>query len=244
MSNIVLYISSISDNGGKLISVTRSFVKQILEPKNREWFSIALSRLGELAIRQLNLFKGDPQKVRIVSNNICYGPPPEPDDEVEQHITINADGRVWFSAYNFSSGFGEHKKARSKIYTIEKSTAAKVLSAIASYFSTDYMEWFATDIGDWNMEITNTEGAAYKFRGSLCCDIEVDGVDLSDMIRDALGMDDLYVFDGNHKPDRVDPSPLIITALQRLYTPADIHQPTNNHMSTGRIPALYRLDSW
>ena len=150
------------------------------------------------------LFQGEPQKVRIVSNNICYGLPPKPDDEVEQHITINAEGRVWFYAYNFGSGFGEHEKARSKIFKIEKNAATKVLNAIAHYFGNDHMEWFVTDIGDWCMEITNTEGVVYKFRGSLCCDIEVDGVDLSDMVRDALGMDDLYVFDGNHKPDRVD----------------------------------------
>ena len=123
---------------------------------------------------------------------------------MEQHITINAEGRVWFYAYNFGSGFGEHEKARSKIFKIEKNAATKVLNAIAHYFGNDHMEWFVTDIGDWCMEITNTEGVVYKFRGSLCCDIEVDGVDLSDMVRDALGMDDLYVFDGNHKPDRVD----------------------------------------
>lgn len=107
--------------------------EEILEPQNRAWFTIALSRLGELADFQLKRFKGTPQKVRIVSNNICYGPAPEPDDEVEQHITINTDGRVWFSAYNFGSGFDGHEKSRSKIYKIEKDTAARVLNSIAQY---------------------------------------------------------------------------------------------------------------
>ncbi len=41
------------------------------------------------------------------------------------------------------------------------------------------------------MEITNTEGDIYKYRGSLIADFEVDGVDLSDMVREALAMDDL-----------------------------------------------------
>ena len=54
------------------------------------------------------------------------------------------------------------------------------------------------------MEITNTQGIVYKFRGSLCADFDVNGTDLSDLVREALGMDDLYVFDGNNKPDRVD----------------------------------------
>lgn len=32
------------------------------------------------------------QKIRIISNNICYGPGPSPKDEVEQHLTISANG--------------------------------------------------------------------------------------------------------------------------------------------------------
>lgn len=176
----------------------------ILEPKNRAWFTIALSRLADLTDGHVVLFKGEPKKIRIVSNNICYGPMPEPDEEVEQHITINSEGRVWFSAYNFGSGYSEHEKSRSKIYKIDKAAATKVLDSITAYFSGEYIEVFATDIGEWDMEITNTEGKVYKFRGSLCADFEVDGTDLSDMVRETLGMDDLYVFDGNNKPDRVD----------------------------------------
>lgn len=79
-----------------------------------------------------------------------------------------------------------------------------MLNAISHYFGNEYIEVFATDIGEWVMEITNTEGTVYKYCGSLIADFEVDGIDLSEMVRDALGMDDLYVFDGNNKPDRVD----------------------------------------
>lgn len=49
--------------------------------------------------------------------------------------------------------------------------------------------------------ITNTEETVYKFRGSLCGDFDYEGIDLSDLVRDTVGMDDLYVFDGNCKPD-------------------------------------------
>lgn len=177
---------------------------EVLEPKNRTWFILALSRLALLTGDNPFVFQGEPQKIRIVSNNICYGLPPEPEDEVEQHITINAEGRVWFSAYNFGEGFGRYKKARSQTYKIDKAVADKVLNSVASYFSGEYDELFATDIGDWVMEITNVDGKVYKFRGSLCADFEVDGIDLSDLIRDTLGMNDLYVFDGNNKPDRVE----------------------------------------
>lgn len=177
---------------------------EILEPQNRAWFILALSRLTLLTGDNPFIFKGEPKKIRIVSNNICYGPPPEPEDEVDQHITIVADGRVWFSAYNFGEVPGRYQKARSKVYKIEKAAAERVLNSISSYFSSEYDELFATDIGDWVMEITNTQGIVYKFRGSLCADFDVNGTDLSDLVREALGMDDLYVFDGNNKPDRVD----------------------------------------
>jgi len=178
--------------------------EEILEPQNRDWFTMALSRLGELANSHLMRFKGTAQKIRIVSNNICYGPTPGPDEEVEQHITINSEGRVWFSAYIFGSGYSEHEKSRSKIFSIGKEAVSKILDAFTAYFSGEYIEVFATDIGVWELEITNTEGKVYKFRGSLCEDLEVDGIDLSDLVREILGMDDLYVFDGNQKPDRVD----------------------------------------
>lgn len=69
------------------------------------------------------------------------------------------------------------------------------------YFNHEYDEIFATDIGNWEMELTNTEGTVYKFRGSLCADFDYEGIDLSDLVRDTVGMDDLYVFDGNCKPD-------------------------------------------
>ncbi len=64
--------------------------------------------------------------MRIVSNRLCYGPMPEPDDEIEQYITINAEGRVWFSAYNFGAGIGQYQKARTKSFKIEKVIAERV----------------------------------------------------------------------------------------------------------------------
>ena len=210
LEQIIDQVTDISLLGSAIYSQWRYFNhwaysgKEILNPKNRAWFTTALFWLGDLAMRRLKIFKGVPRKVRIVSNCLCYGPRPEPNDEIEQHITINSNGRVWFSAYNYGTEFREYEKARSKIYTIEKNTANGVLNAIARYFSNEYVEIFATDIGEWNIEITNTEGTVYKYFGSLMANLEVDDIDLSDMVRDALGMDDLYVFDGNRKPDRVD----------------------------------------
>ena len=178
--------------------------EEILEPENRAWFILALGRLAVLTGENPFIFRGEPQKIRIVSNRVCCGPEPKAGDEVEQRLTINAKGQVWFSAYNYGEGAGHYQKARSRSFRAEKAIADSVLQKIARYFSNEYDELFDADTGNWVMEITNTEGSAYRFRGSLCAHFEADGIDLSDMVRDALGMDDLYVFDGNRKPDRVD----------------------------------------
>lgn len=178
--------------------------EEILDPKNRAWFILALSRLALLAGSNPFIFKGEPRKIHIVSNNICFGTPPDTEDEIEQRLTINSDGRVWFSGYNFGEDFKCRQKTRSRIFSIDKSVSAKVLSSVARYFSDEYDELIAEDIGDWVMDITNTDGESYRFRGSLCAAFKTDGADLSDLIRDALGMNDLYVFDGNNEPDAVE----------------------------------------
>lgn len=39
------------------------------------------------------------QKIQIISNLIGYGLKPEPEDEVEQRLTISRNGRIWFTAW-------------------------------------------------------------------------------------------------------------------------------------------------
>ena len=175
----------------------------LLERTVRDWFIIAFSRLVVLStddgLRSL-LFQGQAAKIKIVVNSIGEIPCLLPDTEVEQRLTVCADGRVWFSGYNF----GQDRAARRKTSTIGIVAAGRILKAVGSYFSTEYIEIDATDVGRWQLTITNTDGNAYRFNGPLCCDFVVDRVDLSELIRDTLAMPDLLVFDGNCKPDRVD----------------------------------------
>lgn len=171
----------------------------ILENENRSWFILALSRLAILSGENPFVFTGQLQEIHLVSNRICYGLCPEPDEEVEQHITINSEGQVWFSAYVFGHvcNNGRHEKPRTQNFKLAKDCVDKIFSAFTAYFSEGYDEIYATDIGDWDMELMNTEGKIYKFRGSLCSDFKVNGIDLSELLRDSLNMPDLYAFDGN-----------------------------------------------
>lgn len=174
---------------------------EILEPNSRAWFVTALSRLKELSCES-PLLQGRAKKIKIISNGMGYGPLPEPHDEAEQHLTIADDGRVWFSSYNYA-GAEKPKCLRKKQFKLSPEATERIFADFTQYFSADFECIFATDIGTWEMTIKNTDGRDFCFAGSLCCDFEIDGIDLSDLLRDALGMDDLFVFDGNNKPDVV-----------------------------------------
>lgn len=113
------------------------------------------------------------QKIRIISNNICYGPEPSPKDEVEQHSTISANGRVWFTSYNYASGFGKYQIDRKQQFSIEKLIVDEILNLFSQYCESDQLLCYATDIGIWEMEITDTENKKYVFKGSLCGGVSV-----------------------------------------------------------------------
>jgi len=103
--------------------VTHWAEADLLAPQYRKWFIIAFPRLAVLTAENgisPYIFRGSAQKIQITSNNIGYGPCPMPDDEVEQRLTITADGCVWFSGYNFDKGFGKYEKERTRNFSIGK----------------------------------------------------------------------------------------------------------------------------
>ena len=72
----------------------------------------------------------DIQKFKLISNNICYGPEPSSNDEVEQHLTISATGDVWFIGYNYGRGFENYKIGREQKLSIKKAKAEHILFLI------------------------------------------------------------------------------------------------------------------
>lgn len=150
------------------------------------------------------LFEGKLRKIKLYSDAICYGPCPMPDDETEQSLTINSNGGVWITRKSFGDGVIE--KTNFKIDTEE---AKRLLSVFEKRFSQDHQIWFVTDIGSWEMILTNEEGKEFHYSGPLCEEEHSVVEGLSDMVRETVGRDDLFVFDGN--PDK-------ITELKLEYT--------------------------
>ncbi|WKY43286.1 hypothetical protein Q5O14_11535 [Eubacteriaceae bacterium ES2] len=177
--------------------------EEILEYKNRSWFILALNRLLTLTAEKSTSSIGRPKKIRIVSNNICFGPQPQSTDIVEQHLTINYDGRIQFLAFEYGEGWGRYNQVQTKKFKVEKAVAENILQKVASYFSNNFDDMTVTDVGSWEMDITNEEDNTYQYSGSLIGSYELDGVDLSDLIREALEIDDLFVFDGRVRLDMI-----------------------------------------
>lgn len=131
------------------------------------------------------MLESKPMKVTIVSDLLCYGPAPEPGDEIAQRITINSKGQVWFSAKTVGDSFPWKEVPLRKAQTrINADAAANILNSIETYFRANPVRCFATDVGNWEMELTLEDGSIIKESGSMYCYPELN--DISDVIRSAL----------------------------------------------------------
>ena len=70
---------------------------EILEDKNREWFILALEHLAKLSEAKPY---GDIKKIKIISNRVSSKHYIfNLENEIQQSLTIESDGHIWFSAY-------------------------------------------------------------------------------------------------------------------------------------------------
>ena len=136
------------------------------------------------------------RKFTLISNNICYGPCPEPSDEIEQRLTVAASGRVWFTGYVFGEVPGKHPVGRKAYSNIGAASAQKLLDLLDRYFSDEYLIPLATDVGSWTLYLHDGE-AKKVYQGSLCADLTVNNTSLSWYMRSLIPIEGLMVFDGN-----------------------------------------------
>ena len=129
-----------------------------------------------------------------------YVPSDESRERREQHVKIYRDGRVQISRFVYGSGIKRHGyiKAAKNVFQIPTEKAAWLLDLISGYFKDlDQEEWFVTDIGDFQITITMEDGTKIRRNGSLNQDFEIGDDDLNSIIREALGVDDLFLFNGH-----------------------------------------------
>lgn len=134
------------------------------------------------------------QKVRIVSNLMCFGLCPNPEDPIEQRLTISASGCIWFTEYLYGKD-GEHTIGRKKQFSIGKERTAAMLSLIADYIEQDPDIMLCTDIGSWELHVTYPDSSgATQISGSLCGGVCVGTTDLTEYIQDVIPIEGLKIF--------------------------------------------------
>ena len=148
------------------------------------------------------LFKGTLVKIKLISNSMCYGPCPMPDQEIEQRITITPT-HIWISRYDY--GGGDPYKLRQRFDgRIARENGDAILKSIEDYFkSEECFIPFATDVGDWELILTNEDGENFKFVGSLI-PLGTSLDDISQDVRKRLDMPFLYLFNGEDTQDKID----------------------------------------
>ncbi len=156
-----------------------------------QWFVEALDRLSRIVH---GCFFGIPKTIKIDSAPVFFNRMLTPGDEICQEIEINDSGKAKIIRTIY-----KEKKEEIEVQEmqIDESAAKRVMEAFANYFSRkDAYEVRAEDAGTWTVEMINTKGQAYSYSGSLIRRfILLEDTDLSDLVRETLGMDELYVMD-------------------------------------------------
>jgi len=168
-----------------------------------------------------NTFRGIAKRVQIISNNLGFGPKPMPDEEVEERLTVTADGRVFFTAYLFGDG-KSLVKSESRRLRIAPENAAQILNEVGQFFAEEASIQVATDIGTWTMSLTNSAGEKFASSGPMPCSDEA-LIHLSSKIRAELDMPGLYIFDGAAFEDRIEK----VTIDYRRVTTIKLDDPTD-----------------
>ena len=178
---------------------------EILEAESLNWFILAFSRLAELSDKGSMSFVGELEKIEITTNKLYSPSILRSGTEIEQHITIDKNGVALFSGFNYTGPNSNPTVGRKTQISVDSNILEMIFDIFTTLFSYGYTE-NQTDgsTGNWRLVLTNVHGHKYKFCGALSDNSSSKGPSISNLIREALGMDDLFVFDGNTLPNRID----------------------------------------
>lgn len=106
------------------------------------------------------------KKVKIYTNlEKTFEAEPNPHDEVEQRLSINAGGRVQFSSSLYGGGYGHYKKGRREEITITPETAQQIFDEISRFFATQPVYNIIPGFGLWEMSIVLEHNKSKQYFG-------------------------------------------------------------------------------
>lgn len=140
--------------------------------------------------------------ISIFSDNLCYGPAPAPEAEVQQKLSIFDNGIVDLIRYKYGAGY-PYKLSEEVKLEIHPENAADTIDMLTTYFQTTYRACFMTDVGVWKATWEDKAGNIGYTTGPLI-DSDDQLNEISNWIRVSLSLDDLFCFDGNIVEDYIE----------------------------------------
>ena len=140
-------------------------------------------------------FHGELQKIRLIANNMGYGPLPAPDEEVEQRLTMTREGKVWLSRYSFHDTMCNRLMSR-KQFSVDSRCVESLFKQISTHFSENELISMATDVAIWNLELFNTTGEVFCYTGPMLRKFHPFLDVISGKLRLLLEKEHLFAFDG------------------------------------------------
>ena len=134
--------------------------------------------------------------VRLISNVIGYGPEPLFNEEVEQHLTISSRGEVCCRRFVYGDDGEDFVIKNEERVNISEEAANRILAYIDKFIE-KYEPIWATDSGRWQLEALFDDGSNMSIRGPMIGTEPIDGIDLSEMIREEVPIEGMFLFDGN-----------------------------------------------
>ena len=128
--------------------------------------------------------------VTIKSSRFGWGLLPEVGSEDVQKLTINNRGGVSFTAY----GWKNNEIIRKQRLNIGRDKAKYILDLLYGFVTDGNIICEATDVSCWSMEATAEDGTKYDISGPVGDWVEYNGVNISDLIRRYIPIENLIVF--------------------------------------------------
>ena len=134
--------------------------QEFLAPANLQWVQLLLARFQELAAAGLDFFVGDLVSLKLVSNSQRFGPVPQPGTEFEQQLSLTQNGNGTYHVLTVDQ-HGQEQISRSQKIRLKPAKAQGILKRFENYFRLGYETEFATDIGQWNLCLKNSQGEKF-----------------------------------------------------------------------------------
>ena len=168
---------------------------------NRKWFTLAFHKLETLATNSSPIFCGKLKKLHFYTFMPVYVEGEVDNKEVAQDVTLDIDGNFVLSGYRMNPNGGKPIKIRAAQFKIHKDAVAEIFSELETYYREKHTSVFTIESGEFEVDLYNDKDEQFHYASSVYMDEQLRN--LSNMIREKLGIDDLFLFDGNVKFDLI-----------------------------------------